>query len=196
VDLAYLTPVAYLKAHQAGQVRILVKTVTKGEEQFRLMLVVRDKSPVRAPRDLVGKSFAFGDPAAVLQRAVVVNAGIKLEELGSHKFIGHYDNIARGVASGDFDAGILKDTTAFEWQKKGLRIIHASPELPPYNISVNRYMDEATYQALQTALLKLDPSRPEHLAVIKALDRSYDGFAKATDAEYDIVRKLIKPFEK
>ena len=50
---------------------------------------------------------------------MVVGAGVKLEELGSYRFIGHYDNIARGVANGDFDAGILKDTTAYEWGTQG-----------------------------------------------------------------------------
>jgi phosphonate transport system substrate-binding protein len=196
VDIAYLTPVAYIKAHKKGDVRLVAKTVTKGEQSFRLMLVVRHDSPIRTVRDLKGKNFAFGDQAAILQRAVVVNAGIKLEELGSYKFIGHYDNIARGVANGDFDAGILKDTTAFEWEKKGLRVIHASPQLPPYNIVVGRHVSEPLYHKTMEAFLALKSSNPGHLEVLKALDPSYNGFAPTTDAEYDVVRQLVKPFEK
>ncbi len=196
VDIAYLTPVAYIKAHKKGDVRLVAKTVTKGEQSFRLMLVVRHDSPIKAVRDLAGKNFAFGDQAAILQRAVVVNAGIKLEELGSYKFIGHYDNIARGVANGDFDAGILKDTTAFDWEKKGLRVIHASPQLPPYNIVVGRHVSEQLYHQIKGAFLALKASKPGHLEVLKALDPSYDGFAPTTDAEYDVVRQLVKPFEK
>jgi len=196
VDIAYLTPVAYIKAHKKGDVRLVAKTVTKGEQSFRLMLVVRHDSPIKAVRDLAGKNFAFGDQAAILQRAVVVNAGIKLEELGSYKFIGHYDNIARGVANGDFDAGILKDTTAFDWEKKGLRVIHASPQLPPYNIVVGRHVSEQLYHQIKGAFLALKASKPGHLEVLKALEPSYDGFAPTTDAEYDVVRQLVKPFEK
>jgi len=126
----------------------------------------------------------------------VVGAGVKLEELGSYRFIGHYDNIARGVASGDFDAGILKDTTAYEWERKGLRILHASPELPPYNIVVSRETRDELYNAIRRALLGLDPANPAHARVIKSLDPSYSGFAPTSDAEYDIVRTLIKPFAK
>lgn len=196
VDIAYLTPVAYIKARDQGRARLVVKTVTRDEHSFRLMIAVRHDSPIKKPRDLVGKSFAFGDKAAILQRAVVVGAGVKLEELGSYNFIGHYDNIARGVAAGDFDAGILKDTTAYEWERKGLRVIHKSPELPPYNISVSHRVGDELYAAIRRAFLKLDPANPEHLRVIKSLDPSYNGFAPTSDAEYDVVRMLVKPFEK
>ena len=196
VDIAYLTPVAYIKAQRAGGARLVAKTVTRGDKSFQLMLVVHRDSPAKSVRDLAGKSFAFGDPAAILQRAVLVNAGLRLEQLGSHKFIGHYDNIARGVANGDFDAGILKDTTAYEWERKGLRILHASPPLPPYNIAVSRRVDEPTRNALRQALLRLNPRDPAHRNVVESLDKNYDGFAPVTDAEYDVVRMLVKPFEK
>ncbi len=196
VDIAYLTPVAYLKAHEKGNVRLVAKTITKGAKSFRLMLVVRDDSPIKTVRDLVGKNFAFGDQAALLQRAVVVNAGIRLEDLGSYQFLGHYDNIARGVANGDFDAGILKDTSAFDWEKKGLRVIHASPRLPPYNIVVSRYVDKRLYYKIKKAFLALNASDPAHLKVLRSLDANYDGFAPTHDAEYDVVRRLVKPFEK
>ncbi len=197
VDMTYLTPVAYINAHkkEAG-VRAVVKTITKGQSSFKLMLVTKQDSPIKSVKDLAGKSFAFGDQAALLQRAVVVNAGIKLEQLGSYKFIGHYDNIARGVANGDFDAGILKDTTAYSWEKKGLRVIHASPDLPPYNIGVGSRVSSKLAAKIQKAFLKLKPANPQHLKVIKALDENYDGFAKTNDGEYNVVRMLIGSFQK
>lgn len=196
VDIAYLTPVAYVKAQRAGNVRIVAKTVTKGQDTFQLMIVTRKDSPIQQVRELAGKRFAFGDPGAILQRAAVVNAGIRLEQFGSYRFLGHYDNIARGVLNRDFDAGILKDTSAYQWQEKGLRILHASPGLPPYNIVVNKKLAPATIAAIQAALLKLDVKNPQHVPVIKGLDASYDGFAPVSDSEYDVVRTLVAPFEK
>lgn len=196
VHIAYLTPVAYIKARDEGGVRLLVKPVTQGASSFRLMLVTREQSPIRSPKDLVGKSFAFGDKGAILQRAVVVGADVPLDALGSVAYLGHYDNIARGVLAGDFDAGIVKDTTAYEWRAKGLRVFHTSPDLPPYNLVVSREVDDATYAKLRAALLKLEQHNPQHRAIIKNLDPSYDGFAPASDAEYDVVRRLIKPFAK
>ncbi len=87
VDIAYLTPVAYLKAHKKGGAQIIAKTVTNGKASFQLMIVVRDDSPIKSVKDLKGKTFAFGDKRALLQRAAVVGAGIQLDELGSMSFL-------------------------------------------------------------------------------------------------------------
>lgn len=195
VELAYLTPVAYIKAHAKGNVQLVAKTLTNKKASFQLMVVVRDVSPIRRIQDLKGKTFAFGDKAAILQRAVVAGAGMPLENLGEYKFIGHYDNIAKGVANGDFDAGILKDTTASNWKHKGLRILHSSPPLPPYNIVASSKVDAKLLKQLRQAFLALDIKNPAHKKVIQALDDEYSGFAAASDADYNVVRQLIAPFE-
>lgn len=195
VELAYLTPVAYLRAHAEGNAQLVVKTVTQGEASFQLMIVVREGSPIRSVEELAGKSFAFGDPAALLQRAAVVGAGMPLDRLGKQEFLGHYDNIARAVMRGFYDAGIVKDTTAFKWQGKGLRILYASAQLPPYNISASADISPDLLGKIRNAFLQLDPDNPEHNAVIKALDNNYTGFAVTSDAEYDVVRQLIRPFD-
>ena len=194
VDFAYLTPVAYLKSHQQGNTRIAVKTLTNKKPYFQLMIVVRNDSPIKQVQDLRGKSFAFGDKRALLQRAVVVGSGIQLKDFSKYEFLGHYDNIVRGVLNKDYDAGILKDTTAFDWQNKGIRILYTSPELPPYNISVSKNISERLFRKIQHAFIGLDESDPKHRVAIKALSEKYDGFVTAKDKDYDVVRKLIKPF--
>jgi len=158
------------------------------------MIVVRKDSPIKSVSDLIGRKFAFGDKKALLQRATVVGAGVKLEEFSSYEFIGHYNNIARGVAQGIYDAGILKDTKALKWEKKNLRILYRSPHMPPYNLTVSSKLSQSTIKKIQQAFLQLDISNPEHRSVIKALDSKYDGFAATSDKEYDVIRKLIKPF--
>lgn len=195
VELAYLTPVAYLKSRAKGETQLVVKMLTNKKPSFQLMIAVRKDSPFQRVEDLKGKTFAFGDKAAILQRAVVVGAGMPLESLDEYKFIGHYDNIAKGVANGDFDAGILKDTTAMEWEKKGLRVLYSSPPLPPYNIVASSKLDAKLLKQIRQAFLDLDIKNPAHKKVIQALDDEYDGFAPARDADYDVVRRLIAPFE-
>ncbi len=196
VDISYLTPVAYLKAHAIGGAKLVVKTVTEGKGSFQLMIIVKDGSPIHGVADLKGRTFAFGDKAALLQRAVVVGAGLALEDLRDYKYLGHYDNIVRGVLNGDFDAGIVKDTMAHKWQEKGVRVVYASPDLPPYNIAASGRLSDATVAKLRAAFLALDAAKPGHLQIIQAMDASYSGFADTSDAEYDVVRNLIAPFEK
>ncbi len=196
VDLAYLTPVAYLRVREKSNAQLLVKTVTKGKASFQLMIVVKQNSPIKTIQDLAGKTFAFGDKRALLQRATVAGSGFKLEQFKQIKFLGHYDNIARAVINDDFDAGILKDTKAFKWQNKGLRILYRSPHLPPYNITASKNVNPELLAQLKKAFLALDSKNPKHLHIIKAVDKKYNGFTATSDAEYDVVRKLIAPFSK
>lgn len=196
VDLAYLTPVAYLKAHAMGGAQLVCKTITDGKGSFKLMIVVRADSPIKTIEDLRGKKFAFGDRAALLQRAVVVGSGIKMNEFGMYDFLGHYDNIVRAVLHGEFDAGILKDTMAYKWMNRGIRILYASEDLPPYNIAASKNVSKGMLHKLQEAFLKLNAKNPENMKIIKTLDKNYDGFALTSDKEYDVVRRLIAPFNK
>lgn len=196
VDLAYLTPVAYIESHAMGNTQVVVKTVTQTKGSFKLMIVVRDDSAIKTVSDLTGKNFAFGDKAALLQRAVVVGANMPLESLGKYDFLGHYDNIIRAVMHGSYDAGIVKDTMAYHWQDKGIRILYSSPDLPPYNITVSSKLDPVLISKIRDAFLSLDSNNPTHKAIINALDKNYDGFAATNDDEYDIVRKLVLPFNK
>jgi len=196
VELAYLTPVAYIKSHKKGKTRLVAKTVTKGRGSFQLMIVVKENSPIKTLEDLKGSSFAFGDKAALLQRAVVVGSGVKLESLGSYEFLGHYDNIVRAVLHGEYDAGILKDTKAFKWKGKGIRILYSSDNLPPYNIAASNNVSDEQLAQLKEAFLSLDAKNEKHKKIIKALDKKYDGFAATSNAEYDVVRRLVAPFSK
>lgn len=195
VELAYLTPVAYLNARKMGNATLVAKVVTDNQAYFHLEIVVREDSSIKTVADLAGKSFAFGDPAALLQRAVVVNAGMSLERLGNRAYLGHYDNIARGVLNRDYDAGIVTDSKSRKWNQKGLRVIYSSERLPPYNIAAAGKIDHALLLKLQRALLSLDGHNPDQRRVLDALGKDYNGFAQTNDAEYDIIRKLIKPFQ-
>lgn len=195
VELAYLTPVAYIRAHDQGNARLLAKIVTDKQASFRMEIVVREASPIKKVADLAGKSFAFADPASLLQKVVVVNAGMPLESLGSINHLGHHDNVVRGVLNGDYDAGIIAQIRARKWDKKGLRVIYTSPQLPPYNITATGKIDPAVFAKLQGALLSLDSRNPAHRRVFEAMGGGIEGFVRTSDEEYEIVRKLIKPFK-
>ena len=196
VDFAYLTPVAYVDAHSKGKAKIVVRTVTDNQPTFKLMIIVREDSPIHKVEELQGKRFAFGDPAALLQRAVVVGAGMPLQRLGEYAFVNHYDNVVRGVLVGDYDAGIVLENTAYRWKGKGIRVLYSSKALPPYNIAASANLDNHTVKELRQALLRLKSADPKYKPVVAALAESYTGFAPASDADYDIVRTLIKPFMK
>ena len=195
VDIAYLTPVAYIRSHEIGQTKIIAKTVTQGNASFRLMIVAGENTGIKTIADLKGKRFAFGDRAALLQRAIVVGSNTPLESLGSYDFLGHLDNIVRSILHGDYDAGILKDSKALKWEGKGLRIIYESQQLPPFNLTATNSLGDRTIAVIRNALFSLNIKKPAHLKIVKALDKKYDGFAPAKDHDYDVIRELIAPFQ-
>lgn len=194
--IAYLTPVAYIEAHERFKVVPLVSPLVQGKSTFRLVVVVRKGSGNWSMADLRGKTFAFGDEKALLQPAVVLEAGIRLEDFASSAYIKHYDNIAKAVLHGDFDAGILKESVAEKFLPEGLRVIHRSEPLPSYVFAVSRELPLTTIAKLKKAMLELKRDTPENIAVLDALDSSYEGFAPASNQDYDAVRKLVRHMEK
>ncbi len=194
-QIAYLTPVAYIEAREKYGVQALVSPLTHGKSTFNLVIAVRSDSPYKTMEDLKGKKFAFGDPKALLQRAVVVGSGVKLEDFSNYGFLKHYDNIAKAVLNKDFDGGILKDTIYEEFAPKGLRKIYTSPPLSSYLFATSGRLPPATVKKLRSAFLELKAGNPEHAAILKELDKGYDGFEPQEDKDYDPTRKLIAPFQ-
>ena len=194
-QIAYLTPVAFIEAREKYRARALVSPLTHGQDTFNLVIVVRQDSPIQTMAELKGKSFALGDEKALLQRAVVVGGGVKLEEFSKYGFLKHYDNIAKAVLNKDFDAGILKDTSFEKFSAQGLRKIHTSPPLSSYLFAVGEHLPADTVKKLRAAFLDLKTDTPEGKAILKELDPAYDAFVVAEDKDYDTIRKLIAPFQ-
>ncbi len=195
-QIAYFTPAAYLEAHEKYGAKLLVNPLNKGKGTFTLMIVVATNSPIQTVNDLHGKKFAFGDKKAVLQPAVVENAGIKLEEFASYAYLNHYDNIAKAIINGDFDAGILKDTIAEKFSSQGIRIIHTSPPLPSYLFAVNKNLPAKTVAKLKKAMLALKDDSEEHKAILTALEKGYNGFEASSDKDFNGIRKLLAQAKK
>lgn len=190
-QIAYLTPAAYLEAHEKYGAVPLVNPLNKGKGTFTLMIAVAKDSPIQKVTDLRGKKFAFGDKKAILQPAVVESSGIKLEELASYDYLNHYDNIAKAVINGDFDAGIVKDTIAEKFADQGLRVIYTSALLPSYVFAVNKNLPAITVKKLRKAMLALKADTEAHKAILTSLEKGYDGFEIAEDKDFDGIRKLL-----
>ena len=190
-QIAYLTPAAYLEAHEKYSAIPLVNPLNKGKGTFTLMIVVAQDSPIKTVDDLRGKKFAFGDKKALLQPATVESSGIKLQEFASYEYLNHYDNIAKAVINGDFDAGILKDTVAEKFATQGIRVIHTSPALPSYIFAVNKNLPAKTISKLKKAMLALKDDTEEHKAILSSLEKGYNGFEASSDKDFDGIRKLL-----
>lgn len=193
-SIAYLTPVAYLEAHDKGGALPMVSPLTKGVKTFSLIVAVRNDSPLKSCHELKGKAFAFGDRKAHLQAAVVDECMGDVTALGQMKYLDHYDNIAKAIMLGDFEAGILKDTVYDQYALKGLRKLYESKQLPGYIIAASPRLDKEAREKLRNALLTITAT-PEGRQALAVLDKDYTGFVAVEDKEYDIIRKLTRRVE-
>jgi phosphonate transport system substrate-binding protein len=195
-QIAYLTPVAYIEARRKYGVVPLVAPTTNGRPLFSLVIGVKAGSGIHTPAELKGKSFAFGDERALLQRAAVASMGLGPDDFASYAYLKYYDNVAKAVLAGDFDGGILKDSVADGFKNKGVVVIGSTAPLPPYLFAVHPGMPTAVRTQLRDALLALNKATPDGAATLEAFDIAYDGFTPIDDSAYDPVRALIQPFQK
>lgn len=195
-QIAYLTPVAYIDAQKKHGVIPLVAPTMNGKPAFSLVIGAKAGSSIRSPEDLKGKRFAFGDEKALLQKAAVASMGLGTSDFSKFAYLKHYDNIAKAVLAGDFDGGILKDSTADDFKDKGIIVIGSTPPLPSYVFAVHPSMPVSVRNKLRDAFLSLKKDNPVGTVTLEAFDSTYDGFVVVQDSSYDHVRKLIQPFQK
>lgn len=196
VQMAYMTPMAYIMAREKYHTIPLVAPITHGKSTFNLVVVVHQNSAFKKLEDLKGKRFAFGDPKALLQPAVLLEAGIRKHDFSEVAYLKHYDNIAKAILMGDFEGGIMKDTVYEKFAPQGLRVVYTSPPLSSYIFAVSAKLDITTQERLKNALLSLNNQTPEARTVLKTLDQGYDGLQPTSDKDYDRERALIARLKK
>jgi methyl-accepting chemotaxis protein len=194
-DLAFLTPTTYIDAHERTGAVLLVKALRKGLPFTHSVIVARSGSGIDRLEDIRGKRFAFGDRMStssyLIPRSMLAEAGIRLEDLKDHAFLGHHDDVARAVLAGEYDAGGLMESTAGKFVEQGLQVLKTSVEIPEFNICVSKGLDAGMSESIKKALTALDRRNAGHAQVLTAIDQDYTGFVSAEDGDYDGVRRLM-----
>lgn len=192
-QIAYLTPVSYIVAHeQYGVLPLATPLSADGRNVFQLAVAVRKESPAESLQDLRGKRLALGDRLAFMQPATIYHGGMKLEEFGQITYLKHHDNVAKAVLNDDFDGGVLPQSHVLRYP--GLRIVHLSPPIPNYPVVARSDLPREQIEALREALLSLNPKLAQDRAILHALDPTYTGFGPVQDKDFDAARKLMAPF--
>jgi phosphonate transport system substrate-binding protein len=193
-DFAFLGPTLYIKARDEYKVIPLAMIENKGKASFQGVIIVQKGSSISSLKDLKGKRFAFGSRGSTLSHVaplyMLLDAGVKLEQLQLYKFVGSHDNVAQAVATKTFDAGGLMPDVAKKHMDRGLKVIAQSPELPEHVFVATKTMDAATVEYIQSALITLDP------ALQKKIKGSLTGMQKFEDKDFDVLRKIMKKVEK
>ncbi|MDP3296664.1 MAG: phosphate/phosphite/phosphonate ABC transporter substrate-binding protein [Thermodesulfovibrionia bacterium] len=196
IDIAYMTPSAYIEAKDKYDVKIIAKAVNKGKPYHRSVIIAREGGKINRIEDLKGCSFAFGDKHStssyIVPRAMLQEAGIGLQDMSFYAFLGHHDDVATAVLNGEFDAGGVMESTAEKFKNQGLKSIKSSFEVPELNICVNKNLSKEEKLLIKQSLLELDNNIPEHRKILQSINVNYTGFIESLDSDYDGVREIIQ----
>lgn len=200
VDLFRSGPGAFghLLIEEKSRSPLLVAVEQEGEKKettFRGAIVTRQDAPFRSLQDLSGKTFAFGDRkstmATKLPRKMLADAGV---QLASCVHLKSHDDVALAVLNGEFDAGACKAPTAEKYKEKGLRILALTEPSPSKPIYARYGLEAGKVEAVRKALLALDVARPEHRAILTAIEAKLTGFSVAADpVQYEQFARFLGP---
>ena len=149
--------------------------------------------------DLKGKTFAFGAPSStsgsLMPRFFLQQDGLNPEkDFKTVAYSGAHDATVAFVAAGKADAGVLNTSV---WDKlvetkkvdpSKVRVFATTPTYFDYNWTVRGNLDPAIVKKLKDAFLALDPSKPEHKAImdlqraskfVATESKNYDGIEAA-----------------
>ncbi|MBE3595901.1 MAG: phosphate/phosphite/phosphonate ABC transporter substrate-binding protein [Hydrogenibacillus sp.] len=200
VDVGMFGPQSYVLAHDKGYADVLLASIRNGSKTYRSQIVVANDSPIRSIKDLKGKKIAFVDPAStsgyVYPVAMLKEAGldtdkdVKLIEAGGH------DKTILALLRGDVDAAFSFDDARTVVEKsdpdvmKKTRILAKSDPIPNDVMSVRSDLSNYWRAKIKEAF-KLVSLTDEGKKELKAI-YNIDGFADASDSEYDVVRRTYR----
>lgn len=199
VDLAYMGPTAYLRAHDRYAEKDTQRVqLIAGEEPYRSVIVVREDSVIQSLADLRGKTFAFVSHQSLgghyIPRVQMAQAGITLADLKDYGFLGRHERVVLSVLHGDYDAGATSQGIAESYHARspGLRILHLSTPLPPLSIVARPGLSADVVKRIRDALVEPNASGRELLRSVSSEMR----FRLIDDSEYAYARETVEVVER
>ena len=198
---AWMPPAVFVRAEEAGGLRLLAQVERSGGDGYRGVLFVRPDAGISTPGDLEGKRIAWVDPSScaghLFVRLALKEAGLAPGELfGEQSFVGSHHSVVQQVVSGKADAGATHaqtldgETLLFTgWHPfvgpDGMAPLLISAPIPSDVICASTELDPDLLDELREALLSLHEDDDGEL-----LEEFFGGarLVGASSASYDPVR--------
>ncbi|RDI10632.1 putative selenate ABC transporter substrate-binding protein [Comamonas sp. AG1104] len=198
LDLAWLGGFTYVQAKIRTN-GTAIPIVQRAEDAVFTSKFITADPTIKTLADLKGKTFAFGAPSStsgsLMPRFFLQQDGLNPEkDFKTVAYSGAHDATVAFVAAGKAEAGVLNTSV---WDKlveskkvdtSKVRVFATTPTYFDYNWTVRGDLDPAIVKKLTAAFLALDPSKPEHKAIMDlqraskfiATDtKNYDGIEAA-----------------
>ena len=198
LDMAWLGGFTYVQAKIRTH-GTAIPIVQRAEDAVFTSKFITADPAIKTLADLKGKTFAFGAPSStsgsLMPRFFLQQDGLNPEkDFKTVAYSGAHDATVAFVAAGKAEAGVLNTSV---WDKlveskkvdtSKVRVFATTPTYFDYNWTVRGDLDPAFIKKLTAAFLALNPSKPEHKAVmdlqraskfIATDSKNYDGIEAA-----------------
>lgn len=197
-DYAYANPNIYSDARKSigSAVEPLAVAVEGGSKTFTGCFLVKKGSPIKKISDFKGKKLIFVDENSaggyLSQAYTIKQTGLTKKEFTLLPFAKKHTNVALAVQNGSADVGGIR-TADFEKIKgevniPDVQILSESVAMPNWPLFSLPNSKKDITEKIKKAVLDLKPNSSEAKAVLN--DAKLNGFLPATDADFNLMRKI------
>ncbi len=201
VDFAWLGGFTHVQARvMAGAVPLCMRDI---DREFKSVFIAHADSGISSPADIKGKTFAFGSKSStsghLMPRHFLIN-NYKVDpdkDLdGNPVYSGAHDATVVMVESGKVASGALNIEV---WDRllrdkkvdtAKVKLIWTTPPYVDYVWTASKDMDPALRDRFKQAFLALDPSKPDHAAVLQL--QGATKFVPASPSDFDTIEKIAR----
>ena len=195
IDVGYFGPLSYTMAKSKADIEPFAALMKNGKSTYEAVVIGNKASGVDNISDVKGKDVAFGDKAStsshLIPKSMMLQAGLTAGNDYREHFVGAHDAVAMAVQNGNAQAGGLSKPIFESLVDRHLisldkvKVLSVSKPFPEYPWAMRSDLKPELKEKIRDAFYQLkDP------AILKQFKA--DGFAKATDSDYDVVRDLAK----
>ncbi|HZK10313.1 MAG TPA: phosphate/phosphite/phosphonate ABC transporter substrate-binding protein [Clostridia bacterium] len=213
IHVGFLAPTQYVLAHGQDAADVILKSLRydvddNGDkledaplvDNFRSQLVAATDSPINSVQDLKGKTIAVASFTStsgfVWPANLLADSGLDPQADVEWVNVGGHDLAIQAVYNGETDAAftfkdarfVLKEEHPDVYDK--VRFVLDTEGIPNDTISVIPQMDQELRDRIADAFLSI-VDEEEGLEVFRLI-YEWEGFAKAQDSDYDIVRTYLQ----
>ena len=196
-DIALLGPWGYVLANNQANAQVVSTILYDGKPEYFAIMVTHPNSGINSPKDLRGKTFAFGDKGStsgyLIPLHYFMQQGIDPETYFSKVLYTKHQAIEVQVTQGALDAGADYNRNRNAMIELGLikaeqsKIFWQSPALPndAFAVSASLYKNKALIEKIQAALLEVGADLKSQPNLLPA---HYTGFVSRDDGFYKPIR--------
>ena len=191
-DIAFVNPNTYTAAHKTRGYTAFARE--KDGRSFGI-IVVRKEGPITEISQINGNTMAFPSPFAVMAAILPLKQLEQQKVTVKPQYVVSMDSVYRSVAKGLFVAGGGESRTFGTLDPEiqdQLTVLWRSDELPPFPFFAHPRVPAGTIKKLQQSMIAMSRDA-EGLALLKTVN--IKSLEKASDADYDVVRKMNLPLE-